>query len=217
MTPLRQRMLEDMRVRNLAQNTQRSYLQQVSSFARHFQRSPEILGPEEVPAYLVHLTTQRKLARQACASSPARCASSTTSRSGAPGPTRTSPAEETAQAAGGVKPGGALQAVGSFKLNVPIRAHDLDHTWRVDFRPFAGIHHRKRAAHEVMRLREAFKIDDPPVGLGGFDAKDIPPACVVRARRRLLWLLGHRRSVRLPRSPARRGQPSLRVPAHPSR
>ena len=36
MTPLRQRMLEDMRVRNLAQNTQRSYLQQVSSFAKHF-------------------------------------------------------------------------------------------------------------------------------------------------------------------------------------
>jgi integrase/recombinase XerD len=30
MTPLRQRMLEDMRVRNLACNTQLSYLQQVS-------------------------------------------------------------------------------------------------------------------------------------------------------------------------------------------
>ena len=62
MTPLRQRMLEDMEVRNLAQNTQRSYLQQVSGFAKYFGRSPEGLGPEEVRAYLVHLTSERKLA-----------------------------------------------------------------------------------------------------------------------------------------------------------
>ena len=36
MTPLRQRMLEDMGIRNLAENTQLSYLQQVSLYARHF-------------------------------------------------------------------------------------------------------------------------------------------------------------------------------------
>jgi hypothetical protein len=48
MTPLRQRMLEDMGIRNLAENTQLSYLQQVSLYARHFDRSPEQLGPEEV-------------------------------------------------------------------------------------------------------------------------------------------------------------------------
>ena len=46
MTPLRQRMLEDMQVRNLALNTQESYLQQVTQFARHFRQSPEGLGPE---------------------------------------------------------------------------------------------------------------------------------------------------------------------------
>jgi len=40
MTPLRERMLHDMRIRNLADNTQKSYLQQVSSFARHFRCSP---------------------------------------------------------------------------------------------------------------------------------------------------------------------------------
>ncbi|WP_254616766.1 phage integrase N-terminal SAM-like domain-containing protein [Burkholderia metallica] len=48
MTPLRQRMLHDMQIRNLAENTQKSYLLQVSSFARHFRRSPELLGPDEV-------------------------------------------------------------------------------------------------------------------------------------------------------------------------
>jgi len=61
MTSLRQRMLEDMSIRNLAENTQLSYLQQVSSYARHFKRSPERLGPEEVRAYQVHLVEDRKL------------------------------------------------------------------------------------------------------------------------------------------------------------
>jgi hypothetical protein len=45
MTSLRQRMTEDMQVRNLALNTQTSYVQQVSLFARHFNKSPEELGP----------------------------------------------------------------------------------------------------------------------------------------------------------------------------
>ena len=62
MTPLRQRMLEDMGIRNFAENTQQSYLQQVSLFARHFGRSPDALGPEQVCAYQVHLLKDRKLA-----------------------------------------------------------------------------------------------------------------------------------------------------------
>jgi site-specific recombinase XerD len=62
MTPLRQRMTEDMRVRNLAQNTQMSYVQQVFLFARHFNKSPEQLGPEDIRAYQVYLTDEKKLA-----------------------------------------------------------------------------------------------------------------------------------------------------------
>ncbi|MGO8717769.1 MAG: phage integrase N-terminal SAM-like domain-containing protein [Acidobacteriaceae bacterium] len=53
MTSLRQRMTEDMQVRNLALNTQISYVQQVSLFARHFNKSPEHLGPEDIRAYQV--------------------------------------------------------------------------------------------------------------------------------------------------------------------
>ena len=41
MTALRQRMLEDMKIRNLALNTQDSYPRQASQFARHFGKSPE--------------------------------------------------------------------------------------------------------------------------------------------------------------------------------
>jgi integrase/recombinase XerD len=62
MTPLRQRMTEDMQVRNLSPCTQTSYVQQVSLFARHFDKSPEQLGPEEIRAYQVYLTNEKKLA-----------------------------------------------------------------------------------------------------------------------------------------------------------
>jgi integrase/recombinase XerD len=62
MTTLRRRMMEDMQVRNLSLHTQDAYVQQVSQFARHFNRSPELLGPEEIRSYQVYLTNQRKLA-----------------------------------------------------------------------------------------------------------------------------------------------------------
>jgi integrase/recombinase XerD len=62
MTPLRQRLLEDMQIRNLSVNTQRSYVEQVSRFARHFNQSPLTLGPEEIRAYQVYLTNEKKLA-----------------------------------------------------------------------------------------------------------------------------------------------------------
>ena len=44
MTSLRQRMLEDMAIRNLAENTQSSYIQQIIAYARHFHRSPKHWG-----------------------------------------------------------------------------------------------------------------------------------------------------------------------------
>lgn len=62
MTSLRQRMTEDMQVRNLALSTQIAYVRQVSLFARHFGKSPEQLGPEQIRAYQVYLTQEKKLA-----------------------------------------------------------------------------------------------------------------------------------------------------------
>ena len=61
MTLLRQRMLEDMGIRNLAENTQSAYLQQIIAYAKHFHRRPEDLGPEEVRAYQLYLTKTRRL------------------------------------------------------------------------------------------------------------------------------------------------------------
>jgi site-specific recombinase XerD len=55
-------MLEEMQIRNFSENTQESYLMQVSLFARYFQRSPDGLGPENIRSYQVYLTNEKKLA-----------------------------------------------------------------------------------------------------------------------------------------------------------
>ena len=62
MTVLRQRMLDDMRIRNLAAETQTSYLRQVAKFARYYGQSPELLGPEDIRTYQLHLIDDRQLA-----------------------------------------------------------------------------------------------------------------------------------------------------------
>src|ERR1700674_890881 len=54
-TPLRQRMIEDMAIRRLAPGTQAFYVSTVAKFAGHFRRSPDLLGYEEVRAYQLHL------------------------------------------------------------------------------------------------------------------------------------------------------------------
>lgn len=62
MTPLRRRMLEDMQIRNFSENTRETYLLQVSLFARHFSKSPDVLGPEEIRSYQVYLNNEKRLA-----------------------------------------------------------------------------------------------------------------------------------------------------------
>ncbi len=54
-TPLRQRMIEDMAIRRLAPGTQTFYVNAVARFARHFGKSPDLLGYEDVRAYQLHL------------------------------------------------------------------------------------------------------------------------------------------------------------------
>jgi integrase/recombinase XerD len=62
MTPLRKRMIEEMKLRNFALETIELYVKCVARFARHFGKSPELLGEEHVRQYLVHLVEERKLA-----------------------------------------------------------------------------------------------------------------------------------------------------------
>jgi site-specific recombinase XerD len=48
-------MLEDMEMRNLSRKTQKNYVGQVARFAKHFGKSPDQLGPEEIRTYLLIL------------------------------------------------------------------------------------------------------------------------------------------------------------------
>src|SRR6267143_3344646 len=61
MTTLRQRMIEDLKVRNRSAHTIKTYIAQVANFARHFGRSPELLGPEEIRQYQVYLVNERQV------------------------------------------------------------------------------------------------------------------------------------------------------------
>jgi len=66
MKPLRQKMLNDLRVRNLAENTQASYLQSVTGLSVHYKRSPDQLSSQEVQEYLLYLSQKKKLSWSSC-------------------------------------------------------------------------------------------------------------------------------------------------------
>jgi site-specific recombinase XerD len=61
MTPLRQRLIEDIRLRNFSPHTVEAYVRAVAHFARHYGRSPEQLSGEQVRTYLLHLVQERKV------------------------------------------------------------------------------------------------------------------------------------------------------------
>jgi integrase/recombinase XerD len=58
-TSLRQRMLEDLQIRNYAPTTIDAYIRCVAEFAKHFGKSPELLGPEQIREYQLHLIKEK--------------------------------------------------------------------------------------------------------------------------------------------------------------
>ena len=55
MTPLRQRFIDDLRIRNYSPRTIEAYVAGVVRLAKHFGRSPDLLGPEDIRAFQLHL------------------------------------------------------------------------------------------------------------------------------------------------------------------
>jgi site-specific recombinase XerD len=54
-SPLRQRMIEDMAIRNMSPNTQKIYTRAVANFSAFHRQSPDKLGIEDIRAYRLHL------------------------------------------------------------------------------------------------------------------------------------------------------------------
>lgn len=59
MTPLRQRLIDDLRLRNYSPRTIEAYVSAVARFARHFRRSPDQLGAEQVRDFQLHLLERK--------------------------------------------------------------------------------------------------------------------------------------------------------------
>ena len=66
MTPLRQRMLEDLQIRQYSPTTIRIYLHAVAEFAQHFGKPPDQLGPEHIRRYQLFLIKEKKASRPTC-------------------------------------------------------------------------------------------------------------------------------------------------------
>ena len=60
MTPLRQRFIEDLQLRNRSPKTVQAYVFHLRNFALHFGQSPDQLGAEHVHRYLLYLLHEKK-------------------------------------------------------------------------------------------------------------------------------------------------------------
>ena len=65
MTHLRKMMLEELQRRNYSEITTNKYLQYVTAFARHFGKSPDQLGPNELRSYQAYLRADGLIVSQA--------------------------------------------------------------------------------------------------------------------------------------------------------
>jgi len=61
MTLLRQRMLEDLRIRNYAPTTVECYVRSVAEFAKHFRKPPDQLGAEEIRSWQLFLLNEKRV------------------------------------------------------------------------------------------------------------------------------------------------------------
>jgi site-specific recombinase XerD len=61
-TPLRQRLLDELQRRNYSPATTRGYVLAIRQFAEHFGKSPERLGGDEIRQFEFHLLKEKKLA-----------------------------------------------------------------------------------------------------------------------------------------------------------
>jgi site-specific recombinase XerD len=62
MTPLRQKLIDEIQLRGFSPHTQDSYVRTVTGLARHYHRSPDQINDDELKAFLLYLLREKKLA-----------------------------------------------------------------------------------------------------------------------------------------------------------
>ena len=63
MTPLRQRMLEDLQIRNYSPTTIRIYLHVIAEFARYFSKPPDQLEGQHIRCYRLFLIKEKRVSQ----------------------------------------------------------------------------------------------------------------------------------------------------------
>lgn len=66
MTALRQKMIEDMQLRGLAERTQESYVAAVRGLAEYYGKSPDKISESELRQYFLYLKNEKKVAASTC-------------------------------------------------------------------------------------------------------------------------------------------------------
>ena len=61
MTPLRQRVLEELQIRHYSPNTVAAYIRSIAQFAKHFGKSPDLLGAEQIREYQLYLIKEKRV------------------------------------------------------------------------------------------------------------------------------------------------------------
>ena len=59
MTPLRRRFVDDLLLRNYSPRTIETYVTGVVRVAKHFKRSPDLLGPDDIRAFQLELLKRK--------------------------------------------------------------------------------------------------------------------------------------------------------------
>ncbi len=66
MTPLREKMIEDMQLQGLSERTQGSYVSVVRQLAKYYGKSPDQVGEVELRQYVLYLINEKKVSRSTC-------------------------------------------------------------------------------------------------------------------------------------------------------
>jgi integrase/recombinase XerD len=61
MTPLRNKMIEEMQLRRFSSNTQESYLRSVTALAKYYNKSPDSINTEQLKKYVLFMTNEKNL------------------------------------------------------------------------------------------------------------------------------------------------------------